>query len=63
MKVVVIILHLLGQNCPHWDDASTKELIYEGCIHLNQKFIHKKISEMSDTVRTDVDSEGGMIYY
>lgn len=27
MRVFVIVLHLHGQNCRHWDDATTKELI------------------------------------
>ena len=27
---------------PHWDNTTTKELIYEGWTHVNQRFINEK---------------------
>ena len=48
---------------PHWDDATTKELIYEGWIHVTQKFINKKVVSIPKRLQAVKDEEGKMTGY
>lgn len=45
---------------PHWDDATTKELIYEGWTHVNQRFINEEFSSMPKRLQAVLDGERKM---
>lgn len=47
----------------HWNNATTKKLIYEGWGHVSQSFINKKISSMLDRLQAVIDGEGKMTSY
>lgn len=48
---------------PHWDDATTKELIYEGWATASQKFINEKVESMPERLQAVKDGEGKMSGY
>ena len=48
---------------PHWDDATTKELIYERWTHVSQKFINQNIASMPERLQAVKDGEGKMTGY
>ena len=48
---------------PHWDDSTTKELIYEGWSHVSQHFINEKVASMPDRLQAVIDGEGKMTGY
>ena len=43
---------------PHWDDVTTKELIYEGWTHVTQKFIKEKVAGMPERLQAVKDGGG-----
>ena len=48
---------------PHWDDDTTKGLIYEGWANVSQAFINERVSTMPDRLRAVLDGEGKMTGY
>ena len=48
---------------PHWDDATTKILIYEGWNSVSQKGINEHIHSMPQRLRDCIASNGAMIGY
>ena len=48
---------------PHWDDITTKELIYEGWSLVSQRFINEKVATMPGRLRAVIDGEGKMTGY
>lgn len=48
---------------PHWDDATTKKLMYEGLTHVTQKFVNDKVASMPEKFQAVKDGEGKMIGY
>jgi hypothetical protein len=48
---------------PHWDDTTTKELIYEGWANVTQEFINKRVLSMPDRLQAVIDSNGRMTGY
>lgn len=40
---------------PHWDDTTTKDLIYEGWSHVPQKFINRSIRSMPDRLKAVIE--------
>jgi hypothetical protein len=48
---------------PHWDDHTTKGLIYEGWSHVSQKYINEKFSTMSERLKVVIEEEGRMTGY
>ena len=48
---------------PHWDDHTTKGLIYEGWFHVSQKYINEKVSTMSERLKAVIEGEGRMTGY
>lgn len=49
---------------PHWDDATTKELVYEGWSRVSQEYINEKVDEMiPDRLRAVVDGGGKVTGY
>lgn len=45
---------------PHWDDSTTKGLIYEGWATVSEAFINEKVASMPERLRAVIDSEGKM---
>ncbi len=69
LRMIATTPHLLGQKpaapfgfrkYPHWDDATTKELIYEGWTHVTQKFINEKVASTPERLQAVKDGEGKM---
>ena len=48
---------------PHWDDATTKELIYEGWPPITQNFINEKVASMPERLQAVKDGERKMTGY
>lgn len=48
---------------PHWDDATTKELIVEGWSGVSQSFINQKVEEIPDRLKAVIDGDGQMTDY
>ena len=48
---------------PHWDDETTKGLIYEGWSHVSQGFINEKVASMPDRLEAVIRGEGKMTGY
>ena len=48
---------------PHWDDATTKELIVEGWEAVTQEFINAKVREMPQRLKAVLDSDRQMTGY
>lgn len=48
---------------PHWDDNTTKELIYEGWTHVSQNFINDKVASMPERLEVVIVGEGKMTGY
>ena len=48
---------------PHWDDATTKELIVEGWGRVSQAFINEKVDQMPDRLRAVIEGDGQMTGY
>lgn len=48
---------------PHWDDATTKGLIYEGWTHVTLKFIKEKVASMPERLQAVQDGERKMTGY
>ena len=48
---------------PHWDDVTTKGLIFEGWNHVSQIYINEKMIEMPDRLRVVIAGEGKMTDY
>jgi hypothetical protein len=46
---------------PHWDDATTKELILEGWELVSQGFINKKVLTMPQRLREVDERDGQMV--
>ncbi len=47
----------------HWDDTTTKELIYKGWTDVTQKFINEKVATMPKKLQAAKDGEGKMTEY
>lgn len=45
---------------PHWDDSTTKGLIYEGWATVSEAYINEKVAFMPDRLRAVIESEGKM---
>lgn len=45
---------------PHWDDANTKELVYEGWTTVSPKLINEKAEPMPERLQAIKDAEGRM---
>ena len=50
-------------NFPSWDDATTKELIYEGWATALQKFLNEKVESMPEGLQAVKDREGKLSSY
>ena len=48
---------------PHRDDATTKELIYEGWSHVSQQFVNEQVATMPKRLQAVIDDEVGMTGY
>lgn len=48
---------------PHWDDFTTKALMYEGWADLSQKFINERVATMPDRLKAVIEDEGKMTGY
>ena len=48
---------------PHWDDHTTKGLIYEGWSHVSQEYINEKVSTMPERLKAVIEGEGRMTGY
>lgn len=48
---------------PHWDDNTTKELIYEGWTHVSRDFINDKVALMPERLEAVRAGEGEMTDY
>lgn len=48
---------------PHWDDRTTRGLIYEGWSNISTEFINEKVASMPDRLRAVIDGEGKMTGY
>lgn len=53
-----IAWNLTLRKFPHWDDATTKELIYEGWTHVTPKLINEKVASMPERLQAVSDGEG-----
>jgi len=51
------------KKVPHWDEATSKELILEGWGSVTQRHINKKVSTMPDRLRAVLVGEGKMMGY
>ncbi len=47
----------------HWNDHTTKKLIYEEWSHVSQKYINEKISTMSERLKVVIEEESRMTDY
>ncbi len=47
----------------HWNDHTTRELIYESWSHVSQKYINEKISTMSERLQAVINEESKMTDY
>ena len=47
----------------HWDDRTTRGLIYEGWSKVSTEFINEKVASMPDRLRAVIDGEGKMTGY
>ena len=47
---------------PYWDDANTKELIYEGWSHVSQRFFNEQVATMLKRLQAEID-KGRMTGY
>ncbi len=48
---------------PHWDDHTTKGLIYEGWSHVSQEYINEKVPTMPERLKAVIEEEGRMTGY
>ena len=48
---------------PHWDYATTKELIYEGWSHVSQRFVNEQVATMPKRLQAVIDDEGRITSY
>ena len=46
---------------PHWDDATTKELILEGWGQVSQDFINERVLSMLERLRNVIERKGYMV--
>jgi transposase len=51
------------RKVPHWDDATTRELIIEGWGRVSQEFINEKVSSMPARYRAVLEGDGKMTGY
>jgi hypothetical protein len=48
---------------PHWNDATTRELIYEDWDQVTQNFINKQVATMLDRYKAVLEGDGRMTGY
>jgi hypothetical protein len=48
---------------PHWDEATTVDLIHEGWATVSQHFINDKVAEMLKRLQAVIDGDGAMTGY
>lgn len=48
---------------PHWDDATTKGLVYEGWDLVSQQYINERVLSMPDRLQAVLDGNGKMTGY
>jgi hypothetical protein len=51
------------QKFPHWEDAMTKELIFEGWEKFSQHYINERVDTMPARLQAVIDGEGKMTGY
>jgi hypothetical protein len=51
------------RKVPHWDDATTRELMIEGWNDLSQAWINKQVDSMVDRLKDCLKADGDMTGY